>query len=149
MGSGIQLKESNNNAIRNPNSTYKNSGFQYLESGIHGVESRIQDCLGFQPRQRSIATLNQPARKLSIRESRESFTREPHAKEDASARDRFSRGWLAIIGELARRVLTMNLELSPLYLPQKVLQGRGVSPRKGMDGSIIVSSDLQQGPWSE
>ena len=23
------------------------TGIQYLESGIHGVESRIQDCLGF------------------------------------------------------------------------------------------------------
>ena len=25
----------------------KKSGIQYLESGIHGVESRIYDCLGF------------------------------------------------------------------------------------------------------
>ena len=24
-----------------------NSGLQYLESGIHGVESKIQDCTGF------------------------------------------------------------------------------------------------------
>ena len=33
--------------IRNPNSTDKETGFQYLESKIHGVESRIQNCLGF------------------------------------------------------------------------------------------------------
>ena len=33
--------------IWNVSSTDKESGIQYLESGIHGVESRIQDCLGF------------------------------------------------------------------------------------------------------
>ena len=33
--------------IRNPNSINKESRIQYLESGICGVESRIQDCLGF------------------------------------------------------------------------------------------------------
>ena len=33
--------------IRNPSSTNKESKIQYQESGIHGVESRIQDCLGF------------------------------------------------------------------------------------------------------
>ena len=33
--------------IWNPSSTDKESKIQYLESGIHGVESRIQDCLGF------------------------------------------------------------------------------------------------------
>ena len=33
--------------IRNPSSTDKESEIQYLESGIHGVESRIQSCLGF------------------------------------------------------------------------------------------------------
>ena len=33
--------------IRNPSSTDKETGFQYLESKIHGVESRIQNCLGF------------------------------------------------------------------------------------------------------
>ena len=32
--------------IQNPSSTDKESGIQYLESGIHGVESRIRDCLG-------------------------------------------------------------------------------------------------------
>jgi len=31
--------------IRNPSSTDKKSGVQYLESGIHGVESGIEDCL--------------------------------------------------------------------------------------------------------
>ena len=40
---GIQLMQ----GIRNPSSTDKNSGIQYLESRIHGVESRIQECLGF------------------------------------------------------------------------------------------------------
>ena len=42
--SGIQLKESGiplKNAIRNPSSTDKQSGIQYLESRIHRVESRI------------------------------------------------------------------------------------------------------------
>ena len=33
--------------IRNPRSNDKESGIQYLESRIHGVESRIQDFLGF------------------------------------------------------------------------------------------------------
>ena len=32
--------------IQNPDSTDKDS-LQYLESGIHSLESRIQDCLGF------------------------------------------------------------------------------------------------------
>ena len=31
--------------IRNPDSPDKESGIQYLESGIHCVKSRIQDCL--------------------------------------------------------------------------------------------------------
>ena len=40
--SGIPLKIE----IRNPlSSTNRESGIQYLESGIHSVESRIQDCL--------------------------------------------------------------------------------------------------------
>ena len=52
MGFGIQkhLKESGiplTNGIRNPCSTDKESEIQYLESGIHSMESRIQDCLGF------------------------------------------------------------------------------------------------------
>ena len=45
--SGIQLKESGiplTIRIQNPTSTVR---IQYLESGIHGVEFRIQDCLGF------------------------------------------------------------------------------------------------------
>ena len=33
--------------IRNPSSTDEEPGVQYLESGIHGVESRSQDSLGF------------------------------------------------------------------------------------------------------
>ena len=33
--------------IHFPTSIDKESGIQYLESGIHGVESRIPDCLGF------------------------------------------------------------------------------------------------------
>ena len=48
LESGIQLKEFGillTIGIRNPRSTEKESG--YLESGIHGVESRIQECLGF------------------------------------------------------------------------------------------------------
>ena len=45
LGSGIQLKESGipvTIGIQNPSPTDKD-----LESGIHCVESRIQDCLGF------------------------------------------------------------------------------------------------------
>ena len=42
--SGIPLRI----GIQNQSSTEKHwNPFQYLESGIHGVESRIQDCLGF------------------------------------------------------------------------------------------------------
>ena len=33
--------------IGNPSSTYKEPGFGAWKSGIHCVESRIQDCLGF------------------------------------------------------------------------------------------------------
>ena len=33
--------------IQNPRTTDKESRIQYLESGIQGMESRIQDCLGF------------------------------------------------------------------------------------------------------
>ena len=33
--------------IRNPSPTEKESRIDYLESGIHGVEPRIQTCLGF------------------------------------------------------------------------------------------------------
>ena len=32
--------------IRNPSSVDKTSGIQYVESGIHCVESTTQDCLG-------------------------------------------------------------------------------------------------------
>ena len=54
--SGILGSETWNTAqeIRNPvpgiwilDSTDKESGIQYLESRVHGVESRIPDCLGF------------------------------------------------------------------------------------------------------
>ena len=44
----MELKESRiplKIVIRNPSSTDM-SVIQYLESGIHGLESRIQDCLG-------------------------------------------------------------------------------------------------------
>ena len=46
----IHLKESGSYkrfGIPNPSSTDKEPRIQYLESGIHGMESRIQDCLGF------------------------------------------------------------------------------------------------------
>ena len=46
----LELKESGiplTIKIRNPSSTDKETGFQYLESEIHGVESKIQNCLGF------------------------------------------------------------------------------------------------------
>ena len=103
--------------IRNPNSTYKGSEINYLESGIHGVESRIQDSLGFRPRKRSMAIYHQPARKLSIWGIRENSL-ESCARKETRARGAGSRGSLAIIGELTRRVLvTMNPESSPLYLP--------------------------------
>ena len=41
--SGILLRI----GIQNPISTDKESWIQYLESGIHGMESRIQDFRGF------------------------------------------------------------------------------------------------------
>ena len=46
MKFGLQLKQSRiipTIGIRNPSSTDKESEIWYLESGIHGVESRIQD----------------------------------------------------------------------------------------------------------
>ena len=33
--------------MQNPSSNDKKQGIQYLESGIHGVESKIQDCHGY------------------------------------------------------------------------------------------------------
>ena len=48
--SGIQLKKSGiplTIKIRNPSSTNKESEIYCPESGIHSVESRIQDCLAF------------------------------------------------------------------------------------------------------
>ena len=48
LESGIQLKQSGiplTIAIRTPRSTGRGSGIQYLKSGIHGMESTIQDCL--------------------------------------------------------------------------------------------------------
>ena len=33
--------------FRTPDSIVTDSGIHYLESGIHGMESRIQDCPGF------------------------------------------------------------------------------------------------------
>ena len=103
--------------IRNPNSTYKGSEINYLESGIHGVESRIQDCLGFRPRKRSwqfTISLRGSFPFVGIREN----SRESCARKETRARGAGSRGSLAIIGELTRRVLvTMNPESSPLYLP--------------------------------
>ena len=48
--SGIQLKKSRialTTEIRNQSSTNKESDIYCLESGIHSVESRIQDCLAF------------------------------------------------------------------------------------------------------
>ena len=48
--SGIQLKKSEiplTIEIQNPSSTNKESEIYCLESGIHSVESRIQDCLAF------------------------------------------------------------------------------------------------------
>ena len=50
LESGIQLKGSGillTIGIGNPSSTYKEPGFGAWKSGIHCVESRIQDCLGF------------------------------------------------------------------------------------------------------
>ena len=44
LESGIQLKESGiplTISVRNPGSTDKESEFQYQETGIHGMESRI------------------------------------------------------------------------------------------------------------
>ena len=60
---------------------------------------------------------HQPARKLSIWGIREN-SRESCARKETRARGAGSRGSLAIIGELTRRVLvTMKPEPSPLYLP--------------------------------
>ena len=52
MESGIQIKESGNPitiGIQNSTVLQENTGIQYLESGIHSVESRIQYCAGLFP----------------------------------------------------------------------------------------------------
>ena len=58
FGIQIQLKESGiplTIGIQSPNFTDKESGIQFLESGIHDVESRIEDCPGFPHMGRYIA----------------------------------------------------------------------------------------------
>ena len=48
LGFRIQCKESGipiTVGIQNP--SFTETGIQYLESGIHGVEFKIQGCLGF------------------------------------------------------------------------------------------------------
>ena len=52
-----RLWNPNNDLNSNANSTDKESGIQFLESGIHDVESRIQDCPGFPDKGRYI-TIN-------------------------------------------------------------------------------------------
>ena len=50
LKTGIQIKESGillTIGIGNPRYTDKESRIQYLESGMHDVESRFQGCLGF------------------------------------------------------------------------------------------------------
>ena len=49
LESGIQLNESKSHEQLQSRFQVPltETGIQYLESGIHGVESRIQDCLGF------------------------------------------------------------------------------------------------------
>ena len=49
IAEGIQNSTNDwNSGVQNPSSTKKN-GINYLESGIQGVESRIQDCLNWIP----------------------------------------------------------------------------------------------------
>ena len=43
----IEKKYEESSSFWNPESTELESGIQYSESGIHRVESRIQDCHGF------------------------------------------------------------------------------------------------------
>ena len=52
LESGIQIKESGipiTIGIQNSTVLQKNTGIQHLESWIHSVESRIQDCAGLFP----------------------------------------------------------------------------------------------------
>ena len=58
LESGIQLKESRITltiGVQNPSSIDKESEVQYLESGIHGVESGIKHCPGFPYTKRNVA----------------------------------------------------------------------------------------------
>ena len=50
----------------NPESTELESGIQYLESGIHSVESRIQDSPGFPYMGRSISKLTETMRQSQL-----------------------------------------------------------------------------------
>ena len=43
---GIQLKQSANDWNGNPSSTDKESAIDYLDSGIHSLKNRSQDCPG-------------------------------------------------------------------------------------------------------
>ena len=49
--------------VRNPSSTDKKSGIQYVESRIHIVESKIEDFLGLTYR---IYSINRPGRLLNF-----------------------------------------------------------------------------------
>ena len=52
-----QKKKLESSPFWNPESTELKSGIQQLESGIHSVESRIQDCHGFPYMGRHLSTL--------------------------------------------------------------------------------------------
>ena len=61
LQSGLQFKEYRIpliTGIRNPSSIDKETGFQELESGIHCVESRIQNCPGVQPPSQALRFLH-------------------------------------------------------------------------------------------
>ena len=53
-----QKKNLESSPFWNPESTELESGIQYKESGIHRVESRIQDCHGFPYMGRSLFDRN-------------------------------------------------------------------------------------------
>ena len=83
LQSGLQLKEYRIPVIigiRNPSSIDKETGFQELESGIHCVESRIQNCRGVQPPSQALRFLHRGDRETRASDTRVSGDEEQRIK---------------------------------------------------------------------
>ena len=88
------------NGIQNPSSADKDSGTHYLESGIYGVESKIQDCHSFSYMERGDA---------------QSTSSHPHVREGrkmgTQKRNSTSHNYIANILQSKKRLKAGNKEI--------------------------------------